>query len=196
MFHKKITYGTFDLSQEQEVQQNSLPQHNGGKATVAVVIHSRNIEDDVGYSGELPPAAVLALQRSPAFRALFNQLGFNEEARKAATEALVSIASDSGTHCLTAEAHASRDFLKTTNAITFIDEDMEVQHPDHSKPLYVIARINDVHIQKELVNTGASLNLVLASTLQADEIPLNRITGTSIEVAGFAAVQEYTIRSI
>ena len=103
MFHKKITYGTFDLSQEQGVQRNSLPQHNGGKATVAVVIHSRNIEDDVGYSGELPPAAVLALQRSPAFRALFNQLGFNEEARKAATEALVSIASDSGTHCLTAE---------------------------------------------------------------------------------------------
>ena len=196
MFHKKITYGTFDLSQEQGVQRNSLPQHNGGKATVVVVIHSRNIEDDVGYSGELPPAAVLALQRSPAFRALFNQLGFNEEARKAATEALVSIASDSGTHCLTAEAHASRAFLKTTNAITFIDEDMEVQHPDHSKPLYVIARINDVHIRKELVNTGASLNLVLASTLQADEIPLNRITGTSIEVAGFAAVQEYTIRSI
>ena len=108
----------------------------------------------------------------------------------------MSIASDSGTHCLTAEAHASRAFLKTTNAITFIDEDMEVQHPDHSKPLYVIARINDVHIRKELVNTGASLNLVLASTLQADEIPLNRITGTSIEVAGFAAVQEYTIRSI
>ena len=113
---------------------------------MAVVIHAGNIEDHMGNNGESPPVAVLALQRSPAFRALFNQLGFNEEARKVSTEALVSIASDSGTHCLTVEAHASRAFLETTNAITFTEEDMEVQHPDHSRLLYVAARIYDVHI--------------------------------------------------
>ena len=99
-----------------------------------MVFHAENIEDNMGNSGELPPATISALQRSLAFRALFNQLGFIEEARKAATEALVSIASDSRTHCLTAEAHASRAFLETTNAITFTNEDMEVQHPDHSRP--------------------------------------------------------------
>ena len=52
---------------------------------------------------------------------------------------LVSITASSGTHCLTVEAHASHAFLETTNVITFIDEDMEVQHPDHSKPLYIAA---------------------------------------------------------
>ena len=91
-----------------------------------MVIHAGNIEDDMGKSRELPLAVVSTLQRSLAFCALFNQLEFNEEARKTATEALVSIASDSGTHCLIAEAHASRAFLETTNAITFTDEDMEV----------------------------------------------------------------------
>ena len=91
-----------------------------------MVIHTGNIEDDMGNSGELPPVAISALQRSPAFRALFNQLGFNEEARKAETEAQVSIASYSRTHYLTAETHASRTFLETTNAITFTNEDMEV----------------------------------------------------------------------
>ena len=91
-----------------------------------MVIHAGNNEGDMGNSGELPPTAISALQRSPAFRALFNQLGFNEEARKAATEALVSIASDSGTYNLTAEAYASRAFLETTNAITFTNEDIEV----------------------------------------------------------------------
>ena len=90
-------------------------------------------------SGELPLAAISALQRSPAFRALFNQLGFNEEARKVATETLVFIASDSGTYCLTAEAHASRALVETTTVITFTDEDMEMQHPDYSRPLYVAA---------------------------------------------------------
>ena len=107
-----------------------------------------------------------------------------------------TIASNSGKPCLIAKAHTSRAFLETTNAITFTDEDMEVQHPDHSRPLYVTARINDVHIWRALVDTGASLNLVLASTLQATEIPLNRITSTPIEVVGFTGMQEHTIGSI
>ena len=90
------------------------------------MIHAGNIEKDMSNSRELPPTTVSALQRSPAFHTLFNQLGFNEKARKVATEALVSIAFDFGTHCLIVEAHASRAFLETTNAITFTEEDMEV----------------------------------------------------------------------
>ena len=196
MFHKKITDGTLDLTQEQEVQQNPLPQHNRRKATVVVVIHVRNIEDDVSDSGELPLTPISELQRSPAFHALFNQLGFNEEARKVVTKALVSIASDFGTYCLTAEAHASRAFLETTNAITFTNEDMEVQHPDHSRPFYVAAKINDVHIRRALVDTGAYLNLIPTSTLKAAKISLSRVTNTPIEVAGFARMQEHTTKSI
>ena len=38
-----------------------------------------------------------------------------------------------------AKAHASRVFLETTNVITFTNVDMEVQHLDHSKPLYIAA---------------------------------------------------------
>ena len=105
----------------------------------------------------MPPTAISTFQRSLTFRTLFNQLGLKEESRRSATEALVSIAASSGTHYLTTEAHASRAFLETTNVITFTDEDMEVQHPDHSKPLYITAQINDVHIRKALVDTGASL---------------------------------------
>ena len=71
---------------------------------------------------------------------------------------------------------------------------MEVQHPDHSRPLYVVAQINDVHIRRALVDTNASLNLVPASTLKAVVIPLSKITGASIKVFGFARIHEYTIR--
>ena len=144
----------------------------------------------------MPPAAIFALQRSPTFRTLFNQLGLNKESKRSATEALVSIAASSETHCLTAEAHASRAFLKTTNVITFTDEDMEVQHPDHSKPLYIATQINDVHIRRAQVDTSTSLNLIPASTFKAAGIPLNRIAGAPIEVFGFAGVHECTIGSI
>ena len=127
---------------------------------------------------------------------MFNQLRLNEESRRSATKSLVSIAASSGTHCLTTEAHASHAFLETTNVITFIDEDMEVQHPDHSKTLYIAAQINDVHIRRALVNTGASLNLILANTLKVAGIPLSRIVGAPIEVFGFAGIHECTIGSI
>ena len=144
----------------------------------------------------MSPTAISALQRSPTFRTLFNQLGLKEESRRTVTEALVSIAASSGIHCLTAEAHASRAFLETTNVITFTDEDMEVQHFDRSKPLYTTARINDVHIRKALVDIGASLNLILTSTFKATGISLSKIVGAPIEVFGFAGIHECTIGSI
>ena len=81
-------------------------------------------------------------------------MGLKEDSRRVATEALISIAASSGTHCLTVAAHASRAFLEITNVITFIDEDMEVQHPDHSKTLDITAQINDVRIRRALVDTG------------------------------------------
>ena len=127
---------------------------------------------------------------------MFNQLGLKKESRRTGTEALVSIAANFGTHCLTAEAHASRAFLKTTNAITFINEDIQVKHPNHSRPLYVAAQVNDVHIRRALVNINASLNLVPPRTLKAAKIPLSRIVGAPIEVSSFIGIHEYTIRSM
>ena len=91
---------------------------------------------------------------------------------------------------------ASQAFLKTTNAIIFADEDKEVQHPDHSRSLYIAAQINDIHIRRALVNTGTLLSLIPTSTLKAARIPLSRIAETPIEVFGFAGIHECTIRNI
>nr|POF16187.1 hypothetical protein CFP56_24214 [Quercus suber] len=146
MFHEKLADDTLEVGRgTQGVQRNPLPQHDRGKGIVAVVIHAGDEEEDPMISATLTPAAIKTLQRSPAFCSLFNQLGLTPEARTAATEAIVGIASSSGSHCFTAEAHASRAFLETTNAVTFTDEDMEVQYPDHKRPLYVPAMINEVH---------------------------------------------------
>ena len=127
---------------------------------------------------------------------MFNQLGLKKESRRIATKALVSIATSSGTHYLIVEAHASCVFLETTNTITFTDEDMEVQHPDHSRPLYIAAQINDVHIRRALVDTSASLNLIPISTLKTAGIPFSKIVGALIEVFGFGGIHECTIGSI
>ena len=139
------------------------------------------------------PAAVRTLQKSPKFKSLFNQLGFGPEARNAATEALITIAAESGATCFTAEAHASRAFLETTNAITFTDEDMEVQYLDHRRPLYLSAVVKDVQVRRALVDTDSCLNLIPLSILQAANVSQQKIQGSSMEVIGFGGVTEYTM---
>ena len=92
-------------------------------------------------------------------------MGFGPKARRIATESLMSIAADSRMECFALELHASRTFLETTNAITFTDEDMEVEHPDHRRPLYLMATINGVQIRRALVDIEASLNLITLSKI-------------------------------
>ena len=143
IFHKKLREGTLELTQKKpKVQRNPLPNHKG-KGVVAVVIHGNPAEAE-GSKGSFHPNTVRTLQKNPKFRLLFNQLGFGPKVRRVAIELLMSIAADLGMKCFTPESHASRAYLETTNAITFTDEDMEVEHPDHRRPLYLMATINGV----------------------------------------------------
>uniref|UniRef100_A0A2N9HVE6 RNA-directed DNA polymerase n=1 Tax=Fagus sylvatica TaxID=28930 RepID=A0A2N9HVE6_FAGSY len=198
--NRKIQDGTLQLSEaQQKVHQIPFPNYNKdkGKAIVSVVIHGNvsdmEAEESATASSSLIPAAVRTLQKSPKFKSLFNQLGFGPEARNAATEALITIAAESGATCFTAEAHASRAFLETTNAITFTDEDMEVQYPDHRRPLYLSAVVKDVQVRRALVDTGSCLNLIPLSTLQAASVPQQKIQGSPMEVTGFGGMTEHTM---
>ena len=113
-----------------------------------------------------------------------------------ATGALVSITAESDAQCFTAEAHASWAYLETTNAISFTDEDMEAQYPDHKRPLYLTASINEVQVRPTLVDTGSSLNLIPVSTLQAANISRRKVQGTPMEVIDFRGATKYTIGHI
>ncbi|XP_075665044.1 uncharacterized protein LOC142634638 [Castanea sativa] len=104
----------------------------------------------------------------------------------------MSIAADLGMECFTAESHASRAYLETINAITFTDEDIEVEHPDHRRPLYLMATINGVQVRRALVNTGASLNLIVLSTSEAVGLTGRRILGAPMEITGFGGLAEST----
>ena len=96
--------------------------------------------------------------------------------------------------CFTAESHANQAFLETTNTITFTDEDMEVEYPDHRKPLYLIATINGIQIKRALIDTGASLKLIVLSTLEAVGMVGKRIMGALVDITGFGGVTESTKR--
>ena len=197
LFHEKLADETLEVGcGTQGVQRNPLPQHDRGKGIVAVVIHACDEEEDPMISATLTPAAIKILQRSPVFCSRFNQLGLTPEARTAATKAVVGIVSSSESHCFIAEAHASQAFLETTNTVTFTNEDMEVQYPDHKRPLYVSSMINEVHVRRALVDNGLSLNLIPLSSLVAAGISRRKIQGLLMEIIGVGRGCEHTIGHI
>ena len=140
----------------------------------------------------LPAAAITTLQQSAKFKNLFDQLGLTAKERKIATEALVSIASRAEVECLSAEISEDRALLQESTEITFSNEDMEVGHPDHRRPLYLAASINQISIKRALVDIGAFVNLIPLSTLQAAGISKRKIQGCPMEVTGFGERGEYT----
>ena len=82
--------------------------------------------------------------------------------------------------------------METTNAITFTDEDMEVEHLDHCRPLYLMAIINSVQIRRALVDIGTSLNLISLSTLEVVSLASRRILGPPMEITRFEGLAEST----
>ena len=129
-FTKKFREGTLELTQREPEVQRNPLPNHKGKGVVAMVIHGNPAEAE------------------------------EFEVRRIATESLMSIVADSRVECFIVESHVSRAYLETTNAITFTDEGMEVEHPDYRRPFYLMATINGVQIRRALVGTEASLNLL------------------------------------
>ena len=93
---------------------------------------------------------------------------------------------------MSAEIPKDRALLQESTKITFSDEDMKVGYPDHRRPLYLAASINQIPIKRALVDIGASINLIPLNTLQATGISERKIQGCPMEVTRFGRRGEYT----
>ena len=193
MVHCRIKEGTLELSQ-QEVQRSSLLNYKG--KGVAVVVICADLREDEEENPALPTAAITILQRSSKFKNLFDQLGLTANRRKIATKALVSIGSGVGVECLLVEIPDDRALLQESIEITFSNENMEVGYPDHRKPLYLAASINQIPLKRAWVDTSASVNLIPLSTLQAVGISKRKILGSPMEMKGFCRRGKYTVGHI
>ena len=137
-----------------------------GKGVAAVVICTILGEDEEENLALLA-TVITTLQQSAKFKNLFDQLGLTIKERKIAIEALVSIAFGAGVECLSAEIPKDRALLQESTEITFSNEDMEVGHLDHMRPLYLATSLNQIPIKRALIDTGASVNFIPLRTLQA-----------------------------
>ncbi|KAK9951371.1 hypothetical protein M0R45_006818 [Rubus argutus] len=142
------------------------------------------------------PTAAQVLQRNPKFKSLFDQLEYGPQARQAAAEALMRVSEEYRPQCFTAEVERTMSMLENDNAIIFTNTDMGVPYPDHRRPLYLEAQINDVFVRRALVDTGSSLNIVPLYVLKAAGIPQSRIVKSEMKISGFAEANEVSISYI
>jgi len=149
------------------------------------VVICADLGEDEEENPALPVAAITTLQRSSKFKNLFDQLGLTAKKRKIVMEALVSIAFGAGVECLSAKIPNDRALLQESIEITFSNEDMEVEYPDHRRPFYLASSINQIPIKRALIDTGASVYLIPLSTLQVAGISERKIQGCPMEVTGF-----------
>ena len=112
-------------------------------------------------------------------------MGSRLEVRRIAIESLMNMAADARIEYFVAETHASRAFLETTNIITFMNEDMEIEYPEHRRPLYLMSTINGVQIRREPTDIRASFNLISLSTSEVADMFGKRIIGTPVKIMGF-----------
>ena len=108
-----------------------------------------------------------------------------------ATKALVSIALEAGVECLVPKIRVDKAFLQDINEVNFSNEDMKVGYSDYRRPFYLVASINQIPITRALVDTGALVNLIPLSTLQAATILEGKIQGCLMEVTGFGGRGKY-----
>ena len=87
----------------------------------------------------------------------------------------MSIAFGVGIECLSAEVADDKTLLQESSEITFSNKDIKVGYPDHKRSLYLAASMNQIPIKRALVDTGASVNLIPLSTLQATGISERKI---------------------
>lgn len=75
----------------------------------------------------------------------------------------------------------------SSDAVVLYEEDTLILYGYHNKPLYVTTFVHDVELRQALVKL-MSLNLMPLSTLEAAEIPRDRVVEQLIEVSGFGGI--------
>uniref|UniRef100_A0A2N9IF38 Retrotransposon gag domain-containing protein n=1 Tax=Fagus sylvatica TaxID=28930 RepID=A0A2N9IF38_FAGSY len=72
-------------------------------------------------------------------------------------------------------------------------EDMDVQYPDHRRPLYLLATINEVQVRRALVDNWFLYQPhSLKHSPKQYKSPQKKIQGAPMEIKGFGGIGEYT----
>ncbi|XP_028556574.1 uncharacterized protein LOC110106707 [Dendrobium catenatum] len=119
-----------------------------------------------GFESVIPKVDynVLAhLRKLPAKLSIYESLLLSKEMRESLIKALLD-----PEICLAQLASTSKDealYFKEVSGVTFSDEDLLLGTTDHNRPLYIIVDVENFKLSRDLVDMGASVNVMNIKTL-------------------------------
>ena len=198
IFDRRLQKGEIIL-EDTTVEERPFPHHQENIMVVTNEpggsgVQIEEIEEET--APEEPTGRLIqALLRTKLFDGFFNQLDFQEEARREATEGLLAVAQKYGPACYM----ISHPFKKMTRGqedmIIFSAKDHQYDFA-HNKPLYVEAKVNELGVKRALVDNGASVNLMPKSVFAALPRGQERLTLHEVTLSGFASNKSKTIGHI
>ncbi|KAF7839291.1 reverse transcriptase [Senna tora] len=111
------------------------------------------------------------LAKSTNFKAFFDLLEFDEDAKAQATLSIVEIAQNIGGSCYAVESNLRKTVKAHHSAIIFKDTKRKTKHANHNRPLYVEAEVAGLKVWQAMVDGGSSVNIIPYSVLKKTNYP-------------------------
>ncbi|KAF7842063.1 reverse transcriptase [Senna tora] len=111
------------------------------------------------------------LAKSTNFRAFFDLLEFDEDAKAQAALSIVEIAQNVGGSCYAVESNLRKTVKAHHSAIIFKDTECKTKHANHNRPLYVEAEVAGLKVWRAMVDGGSSVNIIPYLVLKKTNYP-------------------------
>ncbi|KAF7815378.1 lysM domain receptor-like kinase 3 isoform X1 [Senna tora] len=125
------------------------------------------------------------LVKSTNFRAFFDLLEFDEEAKTQAALSIAEIAKNMGGSCCAVTTNMRKIAKAHQSTIIFKDTERAKSGGSHNKPLYVEAQVAELKIRRAMIDGGSSVNIIPYSVLKKSNYLEHLIEKSSTTLGSF-----------
>ena len=75
--------------------------------------------------------------------------------------------------------------VSATNQISFTDDELPLEGRDHTLPMHIIVKCEDMIVARVLIDNGSALNVFLMSTLECLNVDTSIIRPTTMIIGAF-----------
>lgn len=125
------------------------------------------------------------------FKHFYDQMDFSLKQRLAINKSIVEL-TDLSKSCELVEKRSIRDSRFCGDAVVFTKTISDLPS-GYDRPFYVIATVNGIELNRALLDSGYSINIISLAVLDAVGIAREKITGKPIEVYIFRGHKTFTV---
>ncbi|KAF7839558.1 reverse transcriptase [Senna tora] len=178
-------YKAGELEATTNVQNRPLPAHAVLGAGPLRIDKPKEVEVIQPQEDNDNVVVAKGLAKSTNFRAFFDLLEFDEDAKAQAALSIVEIAQNIGGSCYAVESYLRKTVKAHHSAIIFKDTERKAKHSNHNRPLYVEAEVAGLKVRRAMIDGGSSVNIIPYSVLKKTNYPEHLMEKSVTSLGGF-----------